>query len=465
MRLTSSPTALALLATLGCGPPVSLDDPPPGTSGPATGAGPFGDVTAPPADDDTSDGSDGSGDGVTPDFGNAKLDLPPDRPLPPGACPPDCQLELTQAWAYDGPAPMPAVPLDPQDRVAVIVEPSGAIIVAQERQGEVELARLSENGQEEWTYPLPLPCDPCRIVDLGLHPSGDLLLAGHGVDVGGAPMALAARVELGEPLLVWATSTPLVGGRGIAPRAGSLVASADDDLLFQPVLEGSAADGLERLELFTYDGTGGGLVLTEVLETGLGSGDAPPPRAAAAAGGTLVITHPRWAGDASISGTVSWLVATEGKVLASAPLVEPALGLAVGPDGRVITLGQTPDAGQSLLHLDSGQLREPEQWGQMHLLPTITSSIPALAVNDYGHAHVVARVAEGRPGHERDVGLEVLRWSAEGTLIWKLSLPLPLDRVEEPVGLALVPTGELVLGGFMGGARHVELRVPGCECG
>lgn len=462
MRLTRSPTALALLAALGCGPPVSLDDPQQSSSGPTTGAGPFGDVTAPPADDDTLDGPD---DGVALDLGSAKLDLPPDLPLPPGACPPDCQFELTQVWAYDGPAPVPAMPLDPEDRVAVIVEPSGTILVAQERQGEVELARLSEHGQEMWTYPLPLPCDPCRVVDLGLHPAGDLLIAGHGVELTGAPLALAARVELGAPRLVWATRTPLVAGPGIAPRAGSLVASEDGALVFQPVLEGSAADGLERLEQLTYDGAGGALVLAEVLETGLGSGDAPPPRAVAAAGGTLVVTHPRWAGDASISGTVSWLAATKGEVLASAPLVEPALGLAVSPGGRVITLGQAPEARQSLLYLDSGRLREPEQWGLIHVLPTITSSMPALAVNDYGHAHVVARVAEGRPGHERNAGLEVLRWSEEGTLIWKLSLPLPLDRVDEPVGLALVPTGELVLGGFVGGARHVELRLPGCDCG
>jgi hypothetical protein len=263
---------------------------------------------------------------------------------------------------------------------------------------------------------------------------------------------------------VWATVTPLVPGRGIAPRAGSLVPHTDD-LLFQPVLEGSAVEAVEQLELFAYDGVGGGLVFVDPVDTGLGSGDAPPPRAAYDSNGSLVVTHPTWAGDASISGTVRWLAAVGGETLASAPRVEPSLQLATGPDGRALTLGQTPGARQSLLYLDSGELLAPELWSLVYVLPIITSGVPALAVDGYGHAHVVARAAEGRAGHERDVTLEVLRWTDEGMLIWKVSLPLALDRVDEPVALALGPDGELVIGGFLAGARHVELRLPGCICG
>lgn len=466
MRLTSCsippPRAAAalLLAALGCGPTVSLDDPEAaGSSSTSTGAGPFG--VLPASDDDATLGV--LDDGPRLDASDVKLDVAPDLPLPPGSCPPDCQFELELVWAYDGFA-SGGTPLDPEDHVAVIVEPSGGFTVAEERQGELELARLSESGQELWTMPLDLPCDPCRLVELGLHPSGDLLIAGYGVDATGSPAALAARVELGAPQLVWATSTALTTGVGIAPRAGSLVVH-DADLLYQPVLEAAPTEGLERLELFAYDGAFGGLVYADAVAIGLGSGDAPPPRAAYDAGGTLVVTHPTWAGDASISGTVSWLAAVGGAVLETSPRVEPSLRLATGPDSRVLTLGQTPGASESLLYLDSGLQLDPDQWQIIYVLPTVTSSRPALTVDGYGHAHVLARTAVGRPGHEDATALEVLRWSDEGNLVWKLALPLALDHVNEPVSVGLASDGDLVIGGFVAGARHVEKRGPGCNCG
>lgn len=462
MRLTrrSIPPLLAvtLSSLLGCGPTVSLDDPTEvGSSGTSTGAGPFGPLTT--ADDGVTLGPLDEGPWL--DLGNAKLDVAPDVPLPPGSCPPDCQLELGLSWVYDGFAD--GSPLDPEDRVAVIVEPGGTIVVAEERQGQLELARLSQSGQELWTMPLALPCDPCRLVDLGLHPSGDLLLAGYGVDAG-MPAALAARVELGGPQLVWATSTALTLGAGVAPRAGSLVVH-DETLLFQPVLEGTMFDGTELLRLLAYDPTAGSMLYGVEVTNGVASGDAPPPLAAYDTRGTLVLTHPAWTGAPLLSGTVSWLSTATGELLATGSRVEPSLRLAAAPDGRVVTLGKTSAELQSLLYLESGDSFAPEGWQIIYVLPTVTSSTPALAVDGYGHAHVVARTAAGdRPGHEGAVALEVLRWSHDGNLVWKLSLPVALDHVDEPVSLALAFDEALVIGGFVAGARHVEHRVPECVC-
>lgn len=463
MRLTRASisrwrAAAALLGpVVGCGPTVSLDEPElAGSSGTSTGAGPFGVLSS------SGDATLGALDeGPRLDLSGVKLDVAPDLPLPPGSCPPDCQFTLDLVWAYDGPAGSGA-PLDPEDHVAVIEDASGGFVVVEERQGRIGLARLSDLGQETLTMPLALPCDPCRLVDVGLHPSGDLLIAGHGRDGAGAPVALAARVELGGPQLVWATTTALATGGGIAPRAGSLVVH-DDGLLYQPALEAAATD-MEQLVLLTYDAALGGLVSTAPIATGLGTGDAPPPRAAYDADGSLVVTHPTWASEGGLGGTLRWLAPADPEPLATAARVEPSLRLAAGPDGRVLTLGQTPGASESLLYLDSGPQRDPDQWQLVYVLPTVTSSTPALAVDGYGHAHVLARTAVGRLGHEDAIALEVLRWSDEGTLVWKLALPLALDRVDEPVSLALALDGDLVIGGFVGGARHVEKRDHGCDC-
>lgn len=463
-RSTPRPAGLALawgLVALACGPAVSLDDPAPGSAGPMTGSVTFGPTSGADGSDAESAGLD---DGERLDLGSLKLDVAPDVPLPPGVCPPDCQFELNLAWSYQGLADDPPTPLDPEDQVFVLVEPDDRVMVAEERQGAITLARLDASGQELWTMPLDLPCDPCRLVDLRLHPSGDLLLAARGVDGAASPAAVAARIELDAPELLWASSNALTIGPSIAPRAGPLVAH-DDSLLLQPVIEGSMADGLERLELLAYDALGGGLLSVSPIVASTATGDAPVPRAAHDARGLLVLAQPVWAGGGGLAGEVRWVSALDGRTLQTGPRLEPILRLAAAPGGRMLTLGQTLGANQSALRLGSGHLDDPEQWTLTYVVDTITTSLPDLAVDSYGDAHVVIRTAQGIPGRETDVELLVLRWSDQGTLVWKLALPLPFDRVDEPISLQLTAEEDLVLGGFVVGARHVERRVPNCNCG
>lgn len=450
--------ALLWPAMLGCGPTVSLDEPDTaaGTST-STGAGPFGPLSE--GDDGPTQGS--LDDGARLDLGGGgKLDVPPDLPLPPGWCPPDCQLELDLDWAYDGFAD--GSPLDPRDHVAVAVEPDDAVVVAEQRQGELVLARLSPFGQEQWTLPLWLPCAPCQLVSLQRLSGGDLLLAGHGVDLLGMPASFAARVDLDGPDVVWATTTPLATGAGIVPRAGSAVVL--DDFTFQPALEVSR-DGDEQLVMLAYDLVGGQSFDSGSVATGLPTGDAPPPLATFDAHGLLVVAYPSATGVSSPVGAVRWLSGLElGEVAVDSRAV-PTLGLAAAPDGSTLALGMAPEADQSLLYLDSGDSFSTTLWQLIHVLPTVTSRRPALAMDDNGHAHVVARTAQGSPERERGVALEVLRWSEDGTLVWKLTLPVALDLVDEPVSLELRQDGALVIGGFVAGARHVEQRQPVCTCG
>ena len=457
LRASRSLACALALAMLGCGPTVSLDEPDAatGSSGTSTGAGPFGLLT-----DDGAPTLGSLDDGVRLDLGGSeKLDVAPDLPLPPGSCPPDCQLELDLVWTYDGFAD--GVPLDPRDHVAV-VEQDDAVIVAEQRQGELVLARISQFGQEQWTLPLWLPCEPCQLVSLQRLSSGDLLLAGHGVDASGMPASFAARVDLDGPDVVWTNSTPLAPGAGIVPRAGSAVVL--DDLMFQPVLEASRGGG-EQLGVLVYDLIGGESFHSGSLATGLPTGDAPPPLATLDANAMMVVAHPSSTGAASPSGTVRWLSTPDLGKVALDDRIAPAVGLAAAPSGSTLTLGVAPETRQSLLYLDSGAAYDPSLWQIIHVLPTVTPSRPALAVDEHGHAHVLARTAQGSPGRERDVALEVLRWSEEGMLVWKLTLPVALDQVDEPVSLDLRPDGALVIGGFVAGARHVEQRQRVCTCG
>lgn len=447
---------------LACGPAVSLDDPGPGSVTPSTSAGSLG--TGSTGDGDGTAASEGLDGGERLDLGGIRLDVAPNLPLPPGVCPPDCQFELNRAWSYDGPGSEPPTPLDPEDRVAVLVELDDRVVVAEERQGAITLARLDVGGQELWTLPLALPCEPCRLVDLRRHPSGDLLLSARGVDELDAPVAVAARVELDGPTLRWATATTLTIVPGVAPRAGTVVAR-DQDLLLQPVIEGSLVDGLERLELLTYDATDGAVVLTTELAAGTGTSDAPPPRAAHDARGLLVITRPVWSGGDTLSGEIRWVSPMDDSTLVTAPRVEPSLRLAAAPGGRMLTLGRTHGRDAIHLRLGSGYVDVPELWTLTEDVQTVTNTSPALAVDAYGDAHVVVRTGRGEPGREDDVELLVLRWSDQGTPVWRLALPLAFDRVNEPISLGLTADEDLVLGGFLAGVRHVERRWPNCNCG
>ncbi len=99
------------------------------------------------------------------------------------------------------------------------------------------------------------------------------------------------------------------------------------------------------------------------------------------------------------------------------------------------------------------------------MLPTVTSRAPSLFVDGIGHAHVLARSATGQPGRERSAQAEVLRWSDEGELVWRIALPLAFDLADEPVSIAVLPdNGDLLLAGFVAGARHAERRTPSCDC-
>lgn len=453
MRLRTLAGLLGLL--VGCSTPVSLNDIPAGTGTPTAGtqADTSGTSDTPTAEGDETRGTSSS----------AKLDLAaafdlPANPLPPGTCPPDCQFELTLDWAYDGPAgPAP----EPEDRVLALVDGSGLVTVAEQRSGVITLAQLDERGQELWTMPLALPCAPCRLVALDLHASGDLLLAGHGDDGEGSALALVARVQLGEPSLVWANTVALQSDPGVVPRAGPLV-PLDEPLMIQPALEASALPGQEQLELIVYDDRTGALAYTDTVTTSAATNAGAVPRAAPGSDGLIVVSQPVVDGPEP-TGELLWLEAIGGGVVLEASLPVPPLGLApVAADG-VVTLGQSFVPGENTLYLHGSDLRRGLVWSTTYVQTTDSASIPAMAMGQ-GHTYVATRIATRAPPREPETSIQLLRWSDEGELIWQVALPVATDPVDRPLGLQLPASQALVIAAFVQGARHVEQRRQTCVC-
>lgn len=450
--------ALAPELATGCGSPVSLDETTEGSLGPTLGSGT---VSTPSATGDAESGP--------LDEGASKLDISvgfdiPPKPLPPGVCPPDCQFELSQGWTYDGP-PGPA--LEAADRVLVIAGDDESIIVAEQRQGAITLALLDGSGQESWTLPLALPCDPCQVTALGRHPSGHLLLAGSGQGEGDSTVALVARVDLGEPELQWANAIPLPQSPEVVPRAGPLVA-LDGDLLLQPALQAAALPGQEQLELLVYEGSTGSLAYTDTITTGMATDGATVPLAVDAGPGLIAVSRPVWGDDAiTVEGELMWLQAVGGMLVLSESRPVPTIDLARATGERIVTLGQSQQDDQTTLHLHSGTLDAATQWSTTHQPQTDSAPLPAIAT-EQGDVYVATRLATGAPARETRTSIQLLRWSADGSLVWQVALPIPSDLVDRPLSLQLqpVPTSEpdLVLAGFVEGARHVERRGQECSC-
>ncbi|MEM9460193.1 MAG: hypothetical protein AAGF11_38810 [Myxococcota bacterium] len=452
------PLVGGLVWATGCGNPISLDETTEGPPGLTTS---LGTVSAPPVPGDASSQL---------DEGGSKLDLSvgpdiPSKPLPPGVCPPDCQFELSQGWTYDGP-PGPAP--DPEDRVLVIVGDSDeSVTVAEQRQGAITLARLDGSGQELWTLPLALPCDPCHVTALGLHPTGDLLLAGYGEVEGDSAVALVARVELGEPEVLWTNAVSLPQSPDVVPRAGPLVV-LDGDLLVQPVLQASALPGQEQLELLVYEASNGSLAYTDTITTGPATNGNIVPLAVDAGPAIIAVSRPVWSDDAvAVEGELMWLQAIGGTPVLAEPRPVPPLALAQTAGGRIVTLGQSQQGDQPTLHLHSGTLDAATEWSTTHQPQTDSAPLPAMTTSQ-GQTYVVTRLATGAPARETGTSIQLLRWSSDGSLVWQVALPISTDRVDRPLSLQLLPIPDsepdLVLAGFVAGARHVERRGQGCSC-
>ena len=449
MRVSAPPyIGTALLALVACGPSVDLD----GSPGAEAGLG-----TSPGAPGTSGDNGNAL---ETTDSGQAKLDIAaafdvgaPPPPLPPGMCPPDCQLQLSRDWIFNGP---PSDRVDPQSEIAVVDAGDGTTIVADQREGAITLARLDASGQQLWTAPLALPCDPCRLSNIALHPtSTDLLIAGYGADVMGMPIAVLARVEREDHTVVWSVDSPLVDGLRVTPRAGS-VAVVHETLIVQPVVHAAPRPDLEAIELNLHDADSGSLILSQPIAS------APPPASPwvprAASFDQLVVVA--YAGpDTQSQGQFTWLDPLSGDVSLTAIRTDPIAGL-VSSEQRVISIGRASGGRAPMLSVRSATLAEPAEWEVYEDSEFDFHEPSAIVADQLGHAHAAVQLTGARPST-----VQLWRWTETGDLVWRVSLPLVTDPAGTPIALDVRDDTSLILGSFSEGGVHVERRTPSCQCG
>lgn len=382
----------------------------------------------------------------------------------PRLCAAACPLVLPTRWVYEsGPASRPTVPAAHVVPV-MLRDPNGMLTVAELRDGKARLHRLDGDGRLQWNVPLPLPCDPCELTDVALHPSGDLLLSATGVSPQGEPRLLAARYDAVIHALVWLTELPLVPIEGVHVRSGG-IAALPDDVVAQLYMRGELEFDVLQRTLVIAHGPEGVVLDEETLTYGSATTIRPPLVARATADGTLLVgvfegssSHP--IGRTERMTPPLWHVA-----FATVPTALDDIVLAA--DDHAIELGHTFDGEHVHLLLGERAGAEPQpRWVASLTLPSTTSTPAALALGPDGDVYVAMRTTQA-PGDTPEplVGVSLSRWTPTGELRWHTTLLQAVAETFNPVELAVDDDEALVVAAIVDGRLRVESRAQHCACG
>ena len=442
--------ALGLGLASGCGSTTSLDvGAPPAIGTSTTGVSTTGTPTS-SADGTTTSGSDGPS-----DLPEAMPDLPP-----PGACPAACEVELPLVWSWED---EPTDGAQARRLSAMAWAPDDTLLVADLRNGEPWLTRLTPDGGLIWSRPVYFGCD-CEIIDLGFSTIGQLLLLGEGRSDWGAPwFELAGYFLLRDDIdPVWSQGNPLYSSSPERPaRVGSLMTLTNESIAVLAVETGLDGDVLEKdwFEVRYY--SGGAPQDLWQLDTQLATAPPRRPRGVLLPLDELAIAVQ---GSASSGDYVVWARSQFDVATVSGSLPGPVDAMAAGPEASVVTVGiDRSRADAPVLQPASLPHEQPPAWVETLDVPAPGLGAPALVVDAAGNAYVALRTV---PEGSGDAAVLIVRLAPDGTPRWTTTLPLPASDAPVSVALSLARDDDrdLVLAAIVDERLHLERREQGCRC-
>lgn len=442
--------ASGLVATLACGPAVSLDAAVPLGSSSGTAGGSTGNGTQ-------SSGDSGNVDTTT--TSEPPSDLPP-SPLP-GECPPGCEVDLPLTWTWEDEAIAPD-PL-PQERrlTAMITMPDGGWVVAEQRDGLSWLTRVEPDGSLGWSVLAALSCD-CEIVDLALYPSGQLAVLGEGTLDDFYSMLVFGRFDPGSQTFAWKTWDVIYGTEAVPPRVGSVI-PIDEIYTAVIVIEAGWSDigyDEEWTEIYYYENdyiSNYHEIDSRLVSATVG----PPPRGVRLSGGELAVALPDYNDRA---GYMVWLGAGQLDPIDAEIVPFVAEAMALGADDAVMLTGQKEVSPQQVvLQVASASRAHSDSWAFSTGVLTTSPSTPAVAVDAAGSAIVALRTTAGTPEEPSDPSVELMRLH-QGSPVWSTSVPMAVEDAPRPIAIASTDDDGLVLAGIVDGHLHLERREQDCRC-
>lgn len=373
----------------------------------------------------------------------------------PITCPSACAPLLAPSWDYEGPEGHYTL-------VEMLRDPDGALWLGTQRSaGTVGLVRLSAQGELEWSVNPGLPCDPCELADIALHPSGDVLLSATGRGSFAPDQLVVARFDVVTREVAWVRTLALAPGDGVDPRAGELAVLGDDRLVVLRVNGFSGDEVIEVLD-FTADGS---LRKQAPVSIQPGSGGQWNPLATPGPTGEIVLAHMWWDDEIERMVAATTRVVPGYRVLSLLPLPQPLDELLVDDAGRRLELARSRGTQSITLSLTSRSSSDLERWSASLPLLSTSSTRAALAVGPDDAVYVAARTTPAAdPGQTFEVTLAVTRWSADGMLEWQSTRPLDMMATPDPLELLIDDDHGVIVGTVIKGRTVVARYEQACAC-
>ncbi|MCA9705036.1 MAG: hypothetical protein KDK70_04190 [Myxococcales bacterium] len=384
-------------------------------------------------------------------------------PPPAELCDDTCTPLLLPTWEYVGPSGSLAV-------LELLLDADGSLLLGLQRtDGELALLRLSATGDLLWAVAPSLPCAPCELEDLALHPSGDIIISATSpqqLDASTGSIepseAILARFDVASDQLAWAQRSPLRVGPEAQPRAGE-VAVLDEDRIIHAILDGNSNGESLALRDFEADGT---LRDSEVVLAQPGTGEGWSPLLTTSPTGELLLAHEFWdPGEELFTGS-SWRLAPPSyEIISGVGFPVPLDELAVDAAGRRVELSHSRASQSVTLLLTNRRSSDPERWSASLPIVSTSEARPSLALGPDGDIYVAARATPRvDPSDPYVVMLEVARWSSQGRLRWHAQRSLDMMATADPVELLVDADEGLVVGTVVLGRLHVVRYEQTCAC-
>lgn len=373
-------------------------------------------------------------------------------------CAEECTPLLQSSWTYEGPSDHYVV-------TELLRDADGSLWLGTQRAGgKIGLSQLSATGELVWSAMPGLPCEPCELTDIALHPSGDVLLSATQPAGVGPPQALVARLDVTTRELLWVRSLTLgTAQSSTRPRTGALVV-LDEDRILQLRVNVSGEEELVDVLDLDADGT---LQAQRYISVHPGTSSEWPPLGERGAGGEPVLAYMGW--DAELERaqpTTSRLLLPNYSILSQMPLALPLDDLAVDGAGRRLELMRSRGTDSITLLLTSRRSSDPERWSTSLPLLSTSSTRAALALGPDDDVYVGARTTPRlAPGETAvSVSLDVARWSSEGRLRWQATRSLDMMATFDPIELAVDEDDGVIVATVIQGRLHVVRYEQACAC-
>lgn len=374
----------------------------------------------------------------------------------PVVCDEACTPILAPTWTYEGPAGAYMV-------VELLRDADGSLwLGTRHGDGGVGISKLSAAGELSWSARPGAMCERCELVDIALHPTGDVLLSVTGRGDVAPDQAVIARYDVELREVAWARTLALRPGEGMEPRVGELAVLDADRIVVLRVDGWEEGEVLELLDL-TADGTLRG---QGYLGTQAGTGGPWPPLVVRAPTGEAVLSYAWWDDEteqlvAATSRSLPPSYVTVSRLLLPLPLDD----LAVDAMGRRLELARSEGTDSVTLLVTSRRSSDPERWSATLPLLSTSSTRAALAVGPDDSVYAIARTTpRAPPGMPYEVRLELARWSSDGRLRWQAMRPLPIMATPDPLELVVDDDHGVIVGTVVEGRPTVVRYEQACAC-